>query len=189
MRIPINLSSEPFRRDRPIVAAYAACAIALTVLLAGLIFLILGERHRARDARQSVVRVNAQLRTLVSDQAKIDAFLRQPPNAQVLQRSLLLNELIQRKSISWTRIFADLEDVLPYNVRIVSVRLPQVTSRNEVVLDMNIGVSEPVAVYPFFKNLEASPKFGTLNVHSSTPPSQNDKFYRYRVTVNYAQKL
>jgi Tfp pilus assembly protein PilN len=140
MRIPINLASEPFRRDRPIVAAYAACAIALTLLLAALIFLILGERHRARDARQGVARVNVQLRTLAADQAKIDAFLRQPPNAQVLQRSLLLNELIQRKSISWTRIFADLEDVLPYNVHLVSVRLPQVTSRKEVVLDLMIGV-------------------------------------------------
>ncbi len=189
MRIPINLSSEPFRRDRPIVAAYAACAIALTVLLGGLIFLILSERHRAHDARVSVARVNEQLRALASDQAKIDAFLRQPPNAQVLQRSLLLNELIQRKSISWTRTFADLEDVLPYNVRLVSVRLPQVTSRNEVVLDMVIAVADPAAAIGFFKKLEDSPKFGTQMVHSSIPPSQNDKFYKYRVTVNYAQKL
>jgi hypothetical protein len=188
MRIPINLSSEPFRRDRPIVAAYAACAIALTLLLGALIFLIASERHRARDARRGVARVNAELRTLASDQAKIDAFLRQPPNAQVLQRSLLLNELIQRKSISWTRIFADLEEVLPYNVRLVSVRLPQVTSRSEVALDMIVGVNDPVAVIPFFKRLEESPKFGTQFVHSYAPPSQNDKSHRYRVTVNYAQK-
>jgi Tfp pilus assembly protein PilN len=189
MRIPINLSSEPFRRDRPIVAAYSVCAIALVVLLGGLIFLILSERHRARDARQGVARVSAQLRTLASDQATIDAFLRQPPNAQVLQRSMLLNELIQRKSISWTRIFADLEEVLPYDVRLVSVRLPTVTSRNEVTLDMMVGVNEPIAALGFFKKLEGSPKFGTLTVHNSSPPTQNDKFYRYRVTVNYAQKL
>ena len=37
-----------------------------------------------------------------------------------------MNELIERKSISWTRIFADLEKVMPYNLRLVSVRLPEV---------------------------------------------------------------
>ena len=30
MRIPINLSSEPFRRDRPMLVASAACAVLLT---------------------------------------------------------------------------------------------------------------------------------------------------------------
>ncbi len=41
----------------------------------------------------------------------------------MLERSLFLNTLIERKAISWTKIFADLEKVLPYNVRLVSVRL------------------------------------------------------------------
>jgi hypothetical protein len=189
MRIPINLSSEPFRRDRPILAAYAACAIALAGLLGALLFLIVSERHRAHDVRESVARVNDQLRALVAEQAKVDAFLRQPPNAEVLQRSLLLNQLIQRKSISWTRLFADIEGIMPYNVWLVSVRLPNITSRNEVLLDMVVGAKEPTAEIGFLRRLEESPKFGTLFLHSQLPPSQNDKFYRYRVTVNYAQKL
>ena len=50
----------------------------------------------------------------------------------MLERSLLLNALVDRKSISWTRIFADLEIVLPYNVRVIHVRLPQINSRNQV---------------------------------------------------------
>ena len=51
MRIQINLSSEPFRRDRPAVAAYSMCAVLLVLLLSAMIYLILGERHRAQDAR------------------------------------------------------------------------------------------------------------------------------------------
>jgi type IV pilus assembly protein PilN len=189
MRIPINLSSEPFRRDRPMIAAYAACAVALTGLLCVLVFLIVSERHRARDAREAVARVNAQLRTITAKQAEVDAFLRQPPNAEVLQRSVLLNELIDRKSISWTRIFADLESVMPYNVRLISVRLPQITPQNEVLLNMVVGAKEPGSVIAFLKRLEESPRFGTIYGQSSQPPAQNEPLYRYTITVNYAQKL
>ena len=47
MRLTINLASEPFRRDRPILVASGACAIALLVLLGVLIYLIMGERRDA----------------------------------------------------------------------------------------------------------------------------------------------
>ena len=63
----------------------------------------------------------------------------------VLERSLLLNTLIERKSISWTKIFADLEGVMPDNVRLIQVRLPQINSRNEVLLDMVVGAQGPRA--------------------------------------------
>ena len=38
--------------------------------------------------------------------------LRQPQNAEVLDRSVFLNDLLMRKGVSWTRIFSDLENVL-----------------------------------------------------------------------------
>ena len=57
-----------------------------------------------------------------AEQAKLDAVLRKPENAQVLDRSVLLNSLLYRKGISWTKIFADLEKMLPHNVRVISIR-------------------------------------------------------------------
>jgi len=189
MRVPINLASEPFRRDRPMLIAAGSCAVALAALLCVLVFIIISERRQAHDARESVARASAEVRTIAVEQAKVDAFLRQPPNAEVLQRSVLLNELIDRKSISWTRIFSDLESVMPYNVRLITVRLPQITSQNEVVLDMVVGAKEPAAFIGFLKRLADSPRFGTVYGHSSLAPSQNEPLFRYRVTVNYDQKL
>jgi len=189
MRISVNLSSEPFRRDRPILFASAACAVLLTGLLGVLIFLVISERAQVKDTRVSVDRLSAELRQMNAEQAKLDATLREPANAEVLERSLLLNTLLERKSISWTRIFSDLEGVMPPNVRLISVRLPQINSRNEVLLDMVVGAKDPGPVIDFFKHLEESPRFGAIEGHSSLPPSQNEPLYRYRVTVNYAQKL
>ena len=189
MRVPINLSSEPFRRDRPILVASGICAVLLTGLLGILVFLIVSERGQMKQTRTSVERLRSQLGSMATEQAKLDATLRQPANAEVLERSLLLNTLLERKSISWTGIFADLEGVMPPNVRLISVRLPQINSQNEVMLDMVVGAKEPGPVIDFLKRLEESPRFGTVEGHSSLPPSQNEPLYRYRVSVNYAQKL
>jgi type IV pilus assembly protein PilN len=189
MRIPINLASEPFRKDRPILLASTACAVFLVALLGVLIFLIVNERARAKDTRVAVNQLRNELRTAAQEQAKFDEVLRQPQNAEVLQLSQLLNALIERKSISWTQIFADLEKVMPYDVQLVSVRLPAITSHNEVMLDIVVGSQQPAATIGFFKKVESSPLFGPIEGHSSMPPSQNEKLFRYRVTVNYAQKL
>lgn len=189
MRVPVNLASEPFRKDRPILIGSTICAALLAGLLCLLIFLIISERQRARDTRVAVESLNQQLRSVSAEEAKLDAFLREPRNAVVLERSVMLNQLIERKSISWTRIFSDLEQVMPYNVALISVRLPNINSRNEVLLDMVVGAKEPPAVFGLFKKLEESPLFGPVEVHSSLPPSQNEPLYRYRLTVNYAQKL
>ena len=189
MRIPVNLSSEPFRKDRPMLIASTACAVFLVALLSMLVFLIVNERARAKDARVAVNRLRAELKTTAADQARLDEVLRQPANAEVLQLSQMLNALIERKSISWTRIFADLETVMPYDVKLISVRLPAINSRNEVLLDMVVGAKDPGAVIGFFKKLEGSPLFGPIEGHSSLPPTQNEPLFRYTVTVNYAQKL
>ena len=189
MRIPINLASEPFRRDRPMLAGSAVCAVLLAGLLGMLVFLILGERDRAKTTREAVGRLEAQLASINKEQSQLDATLRQPANAEVLQRSVLLNALVERKAISWTRIFADLEGVMPYNVRLVQVRLPQINSRNEVTLDMVVAAQEPAHVLDFLRRLQASPLFGPVTLHTSQSPSLNQPLFQYRVSVDYAQKL
>jgi|SRR5579863_286170 len=189
MGIPINLASEPFRRDRPMLVASGACAVALVGLLGLLIFLIFAGRARARDNRVGVAQLTAQLNAATLEQVQVEQLLRQPPNAQVFQRSIMLNALVERKSISWTRIFADLESVMPYNVLLVQVRLPQINSRQEVSLDMIVGAKDWVPVSEFLHQLEGSPLFGPPVVHDFVPPSQTQPLYQYRLSVDYAQKL
>ena len=50
--------------------------------------------------------------------------------------------------------------MLPYNVRMIKVRLPQINTRNQVSLDMTVGAMEPGPVIQFMKSLEASPFLG-----------------------------
>jgi len=189
MHIQANLASEPFRRDRPMLAASVACGIVLVVLLGVLAFLIVSERGRQTETRAAVAKLNSELRAISSEQAKLDGTLHQPMNAAVLERSLLLNSLIQRKAISWTKLYADIEGVKPDDVRLIQVSLPQINTRNEVTLNMEVGAKDQGPVIEFLKRLENSALFGPTNLSRQSPPTQNDPLWHFRVTVSYAQKL
>lgn len=188
VKIPINLASDPFRRDRPILIASAATAVLLAGVLAMLLSIVFSQREAARESREMLARLEGQLRTLNAEYARLEGELRQPGNVAVLDRNAFLNLLLQRKGISWTRMFSDLEAVFPGSVRLVAIR-PYVTADNRVQLDMVVGAQSPEPVIELLQKLETSPVFGATSLLSSQPPSQNEPLYRYRVSVNYAQKL
>jgi type IV pilus assembly protein PilN len=188
IRIPINLASNPFRRDRPILVASALTAVLLIGVFAMLLSIILREREASRESREMLARLESQLRTLNAEYTKLEGQLRQPANVEVLDRNAFLNLLLQRKGISWTKMFSDLEGVFPGNVRLVSIR-PYVTGDNRIQLDMVVGSQSPEPVIELLQKLEMSTVFGATSLLSSQPPSQNEPLYRYRVSVNYAQKL
>ena len=166
----------------------AVAAVLLMVTLGLLISLSVTERRESTDTRGELNRVNRQLAAIRTEQVKLDAAMRQPGNAVVLDRSVLINTLIRRKAISWTRIFGDLEKVMPHNVRLLTIR-PQVNANDELFLDLTVAAEAPEPVIGFIVKLEGSEVFGSTAVSGITPPTQTDPFYRYRLSVNYAQKL
>ncbi len=192
--VEINLASQPFRRERAQNAAIAAACVLLTCSLLLLISLILHERSQAADLRSAISAQNAKLAVLQRQQAQFSAVLSKPENADVFATNVFLNELIARRGVSWTRVFSDLGTVLPTNMRLLAIRLPQVgvedaSGTNRVQLDMLVASERSDAIIGLLKDLEQSQLFGSATVVTQTPPTQNDPFYKYRVTVAYAQKL
>jgi Tfp pilus assembly protein PilN len=187
-RIRINLSSEPFRRDRHLFALSVAASIVLALLLVGQGVSILRQRELARESRDRMARLEAQLRAANAEYSRLESTLRQAENAAVFDRGVFLNSLLLRKGVSWTRLFEDLEKVFPGTVRLVAVR-PYVADTGLIQLDMVVGAQTPEPVIDLLRRLESSTVFGATALLSSQPPSQNEPLYRYRVSVAYAQKL
>jgi type IV pilus assembly protein PilN len=188
MKIPINLASQPFRRDRAMVVASVAVSVLLVGTLGGLISLGLTDRAQLADLRRDVNQLKTQLRAEAEQQQGLDGVLRKPENAEVLETSVFINTLLYRKGISWTRILADLEKTMPAKVKVLNIR-PYVTGKNQVTLDMQVGAESAEPVLDLYKALENSPLFGAVNPQNYMPPSQAEPLHRYRFTVNYAQKL
>ena len=190
----INLASNPFRRERAQNAIYAAVCAALLCSLLVLCGLIMHERVEAAGIRRNIEAERIELRNVQQQQNHFSSILGSPKNADVFSVSVFLNELIARRSVSWTRVFADLETVMPRNMRLEVIRLPQVAAQetagvNHVQLDMIVGTDHPETVIQLLKKLESSSLFGAATVVNQTPPTQNDPLYKFRVTVSYGQKL
>jgi type IV pilus assembly protein PilN len=188
MKVPINLASQPFRRDRAMIAASIAVSVVLVMTLSGLIYLALADRKQLAGVRQDLDRFNRGTRAIGVEQAKLDAVLRRPENTEVLERSVLLNQLLFRKGISWTKILEDLGKTLPWNVQIINIQ-PYLNKDNQVTLDMTVGSQSEIAIIEFLKALESSSVFQSVSAPSRQAPTQSEPLFRSRVLVNYAQKL
>ncbi len=114
--------------------------------------------------------------------------LREPGTAGIYDRSFFLNQLLIRKGISWTRTFADLEEVLPPRVLMMQIR-PEVTFDNKVRLEMQVGAETPADFIEFLKELESSDVFDAPNLRGYNPPDDNEPYFRYQLMVEYAQQL
>jgi Tfp pilus assembly protein PilN len=190
----INLASQPFRRERAENAAWAAICAVLACSLLVLASLFVHERTQAAGLRRGINSEMKELRRLQSEQAKFSNILAKPQNADVFSTSVFLNELIARRGVSWTRVFKDLGTVMPGNMRLMRIALPQVaegdaSGTTHVQLDMVVATEQPNAVIDLLKRLEQSSLFGPASVMTQTPPAQNDPTYKYRVVVGYVQKL
>ncbi len=187
MKIHLNLATQPFGHRRVFWLATGASAILLTVAAAWLVTIYL-RNGRGGEMGGSESEMRAQLSALQAEEIQLRNKLNQPGNEQVLARSQFLNQLLHRKGISWTRTFADLEEILPPRVQVISVR-PEVTLDNNVLLDMQVGAEKPGDFIELLKVLEASDWFGSPDMRSFSPPTDNNPLFQYRVLVSYEQQL
>jgi type IV pilus assembly protein PilN len=189
----INLASEPFRRERAQNAIYAAACVLLTCSLLVLTGLILNERAQVNDQRREIDARTAEVARLQQEQMRSSLILSKPENADVFSTSVFLNQLISRRGVSWLRIFEDLSQVMPPGMKLMAIRLPQLGSpeprKNRLQLDMLLGSDQPETVIEFLRHLDHSALFGAPSVINEQAPTQNDPFFRFRMTVTYDQKL
>jgi type IV pilus assembly protein PilN len=102
-------------------------------------------------------RLKAQTEAAQLEKQRNEAKMRQPANAEVLDRSRFLNELFLRKSFSWTAVMMDLETVLPIGVQITSIE-PQISTEGDVVIRLRVSGERDKAVQ-LVRNLERSKRF------------------------------
>ncbi|MCW5979039.1 MAG: hypothetical protein KIT09_13240 [Bryobacteraceae bacterium] len=192
--IAVNLASVPFRRDRPLLAAAFALGLVMVALFAMQVYLIWLEKDVGKETAAEIAQVREQLSKLTGEQGRLEGFLRRPENEAVLETSIFLNHLLKRKGVSWTMVFQDLEQVLPHNVKLMSVR-PQVfggdeeAQPTEILLELVVASDALEPVIDMLKALESSRLFGATALSSSLPPTETEPLYRCRVSVKYAREL
>jgi len=158
MRLDINLATRPYEDAREFWASWGLGVGLLAALtLALLIFAVRGWTNAGRD-RHNMAQLQQQIGELDQERTADQAVLDRPVNRSTRDQSQFLNGLIQRKAFSWTRVFEDLEQVMPPNLHVVSLR-PELNDQNQMQLDMKVAADTRAAAVELVHRMEGSKHF------------------------------
>src|ERR1700721_418783 len=135
MRLDINLATRPYEDAREFWTRWGL-GVGLLALLTGLLlgWTVKAWTEGGRD-RHDIAKLESQIAERDRDRAKEQAFLDMTANRSTRDQSQFLNGLIQRKAFSWTRVFEDLEQVMPGSLHVVSLR-PVLSEQAQVKLNI-----------------------------------------------------
>ena len=184
----MNLASNPAGGYRAFFALACFAASVLVGTAAQLAIQFSGSGGIPEALVSEERRIVDEQRELAARGAVATSTIQAPRTAEILDRTAFLNELLVRKGVSWTRTFLDLEQVLPPDVRVLTIR-PEVAYGDTIVLDMTVSAKQPADFIGFLKTLEESELFGSPELRNSAPPRENDPTFHYELAVAYAQQL
>jgi len=171
MRLDINLATRPYEDARQFWLRWGLGVGALAALTLFLLFWTVSEwRHAGRD-RQEIARLNAQIKERDDERTQAQAFLDQAANRSTRDQSQFLNGLIQLKAFSWTRVFEDLEQVMPSNLHVVSLR-PELNDQGQVELNMKVLGDSREAAVDLVHRMEGSKHFQSAQLVAENQEAQ-----------------
>jgi type IV pilus assembly protein PilN len=158
MRLEINLASRPYEDARQFWMRWGTAVGVIGVLTLILLTLDVTGWVNARRDRKAI----AEKRALIAerDQIRIHAeeFLNRPENRTTRDESQFLNQLIERKAFSWTRVLESLERVMPPRLHLVSIS-PQLDEDNQLALKMIVAGDSRDRAIELAKRMEDSRRF------------------------------
>jgi hypothetical protein len=161
--LDLNLSTRPFPADRLINIAFAVILAALLILSGWQATGFVRFSRLARGLRTAEIDARVEAESLGKRVADVESRLDRPEATAKLNEIGFLNHLITRKNFSWTRLFADLEDMVPNNVHLVSLR-PDVGTNSQIKLQIELHGRSIGDVSEFIHRLEKSPLFQNITV-------------------------
>lgn len=165
MRLEINLASQPYEDARQFWMRWGTAVGAVGLLTLVLLTMDATGWVNARRDRAAI----AQKRTMIAERDQIrtnaEAFLNRPENRTTRDESQFLNELIERKAFSWTRVLENLEKVMPARVHLVSIS-PQLDEDNQLALKMTVAGDSRDRAIDLARRMEESRRFAQTQIVS-----------------------
>jgi len=173
MRIDINLATRPYEDARQFWMRWGSGVALLVLLTLALVGLAVHGWMDARRDRQAIASLERQIAERDTERARAQAFLDLPANRSTRDQSQFLNSMIQRKGFSWTRVFEDLEQVMPSDLHVTSLR-PEMNEQNQMVLTMKVAGDNRSGAIELVHRMEQSPHFqGAQLVSEGTSQTGN----------------
>jgi type IV pilus assembly protein PilN len=187
VRLNINLATKPYQDVRRVLTHWGGLVLLLAFATAALAWTAVSSWRESRDVNAKIAVLKTEIGALDRQHAEAVAVLRLPQNRSVVETSKFLNELIERKSFSWTRVFMQLEEIMPPNLHVVAIS-PELHSRtNTVEVHLTVAGTSREAAVELVKRLEQSPSFHDARIaeESAIKEKESPDTVKFDVTAVY----
>lgn len=169
MRVRLNLATKPLVTHRRFLAGAG-----LSTFVAAVVFLALGwhiytVRQAAAETRARTEKMQGERARYEAQRQELDRYFKQKDIASLNDRATFINGIIDARSFNWTRMFMDLEHILPPGVRVIRIEPKQVPGHVEVKL--TVGAVSDEAELNFLHVLEMAKHFSDVAVQSAVSPA------------------
>ena len=165
MRLDINLASRPYEDARQFWMRWGTAVIALGLLTLVLLAVDITGWVNARRDRAAIAQKRAMIAERDRIRANAERVLNLPENRSTRDQSQFLNELIERKAFSWTRVLENLEKVMPPRVHLISIN-PQLDEDNQLGLKMTVAGDSRDRAIELARRMEESRRFSQTDIVS-----------------------
>ena len=172
MRIDINLASQPYEDSRQFWSYWATGLALLSAITLFLVFMAVTGFLRAGHDRAQIAKLKDQIAAYDREKTQAEAVLNQPQNRELREQSRFLNALFLRKEFSWTKVFEDLERVMPAHLHVVSIN-PGSTADNNLEIRLLVGGESREQALDLVRKMEGSNRFRQTRIESEKAENEN----------------
>ena len=167
MRIDINLASHPYEDAGPLWLRWGGALAAAAVLTLILLYSALSGWASARSDRNLIEQREQQIAARDQQKVKAEETLNLPANRGTRDRAQFLNDLFLRKAFSWTKLFEDMERVMPPRLHVVSIR-PERTLDNQLEIKIVVAGESRDRAIELVKKMETSQRFQQTQIEQES---------------------
>src|SRR3954469_13272552 len=157
MRYDINLARRPYIDARRFYSRWTAILLPLFLLAAVLVGFAVHAVVSSREVAQGVRQVESEIAQLDQQKARAEEVMNRPENRDTRTKSQFLNQAIARKAFSWTRVFEELEHLMPARAHVISIR-PEMKN-DEMRLVLTVAGDTRDSANELLRKMEASESF------------------------------
>jgi Tfp pilus assembly protein PilN len=187
MRLNINLASQKFEDVRQFYVRWSVAvgfAALLMLLLIGVAWINFAGSSKSS---QRIKQLQAEIGDLQKQRAAAEAISNLPENHDITAQKNYWNRQINRRQLSWTQLFNDLQRIMPARAYLSSVH-PEVTADNRLRLTLVVMGDTHDNGLELQKKMERSERFRSPQITMETRQKQQNsegQLYKFDIVTYY----
>jgi Tfp pilus assembly protein PilN len=168
MHIRLNLATKPLVSHRRFLVGSALLGFFGSVFLVFLAWHFFTLRRADQEFRAHVAKVQKEMQGEQQQRAELERFFAREENHNLQARAKFVGNVIQARSINWTKMFMDLERTLPPGVHVLKIE--PTLENGSVLVKFIVGGSSPDSKVKLLQAFEDSKSFSDVELTGEAIP-------------------